>query len=84
MNKINICHISDLHFGIFENKTFSKDGITFNLPDSFINFLERFKKIRHDVILRRIKTRHFILQLEPVKSAEILVEFIDESLKSHN
>ncbi|UCC39694.1 MAG: metallophosphoesterase [Candidatus Aminicenantes bacterium] len=41
MEKINICHISDLHFGIFENKSFSQDGAPFSLPSSFINFISQ-------------------------------------------
>jgi len=38
-NKINICHISDLHFGIFENKSFKTIDENFHLADSLIDFI---------------------------------------------
>jgi len=38
-NKINICHISDLHFGIFENKSFKTIDEDFHLADSLIDFI---------------------------------------------
>lgn len=40
-NRINICHISDLHFGIFENKSFSRTDLTFSLPYSLIGFFSQ-------------------------------------------
>lgn len=45
------------------------------------NFVE-IKKIRADVLLKRIKSKHFVLQLEPLKAAEELVEFMDLVMKT--
>lgn len=38
-NKINICHLSDLHFGIYENKSFSTEDESFSLTNSLIEFI---------------------------------------------
>ncbi|HJX34035.1 MAG TPA: alpha/beta hydrolase [Desulfatiglandales bacterium] len=43
---------------------------------------EKIKKIRHDIILKVIKTRHFILQLEPMEAAKELIEFMDKAVKT--
>jgi pimeloyl-ACP methyl ester carboxylesterase len=43
---------------------------------------EKIKKVRHDVLLKEIKTRHFILQLEPMKASKELVEFMDKAVKT--
>ena len=43
---------------------------------------EKIKKIRHNVLLKKIKTRHFILQIEPLKAAKELVEFMDKAVKT--
>lgn len=45
---------------------------------------EIIKKTRHDVILKVINTRHFILQLEPMKAAKELVEFIETTVKQNS
>lgn len=44
--------------------------------------LDKIKKVRHDVLLKEIKTRHFILQLEPMKASKELVEFMDKTVKT--
>ena len=38
-NKINICHISDLHFGVYENKSFCTEDESFSLAYSLIEFI---------------------------------------------
>lgn len=38
-NRINICHISDLHFGIYENKSFNPEDENFSLTNSLIEFI---------------------------------------------
>ena len=43
---------------------------------------DKIKKVRHDVLLKEIKTRHFILQLEPMKASKELVEFMDKAVKT--
>jgi hypothetical protein len=43
---------------------------------------EKIEKIRHDILLKKIKTRHFILQLEPLEAAKGLVEFMDKAVKT--
>ena len=43
---------------------------------------DKIKKVRHDVLLKEIKTRHFVLQLEPMKASKALVEFIDKAVKT--
>lgn len=37
--KFNICHISDLHFGLFENKSYESVDDSFRVINSFIEFL---------------------------------------------
>jgi len=44
--------------------------------------LDKINKVRHDVLLKEIKTRHFILQLEPMKASKELVEFMDKAVKT--
>jgi hypothetical protein len=43
---------------------------------------DEIKEIRHDVLLKKIKTCHCILQLEPMKAAKELVEFMDKAMKT--
>jgi len=43
---------------------------------------EMINKVRHDVLLKKIKTSHYILQLEPMKAAKELVEFMDKTIKT--
>jgi len=43
-DNIYICHISDLHFGIYENKAYSQVDPTFTLPYSFIEFISGLPK----------------------------------------
>lgn len=40
----------------------------------------RIKAVKKDVILEMIDTRHFILQLEPKRSAEVVVKFMDNAI----
>ena len=39
MEKISICHISDLHFGLFENKSYHEIDHDFRIVNSFIEFI---------------------------------------------
>lgn len=38
-NKINICHLSDIHFGIYENNSFKELDENFSITDSLIEFI---------------------------------------------
>ena len=70
-NKINICHISDIHFGKFENKSLSKGGATISLIDSFTDFV--FK-------LKEDEKPHFLIisgDLTSISSEDEYKQFID-------
>jgi len=52
-SKINICHLSDLHFGTYENKSFPAVDDSFSLTDSLIEFIS--------TNFREEKKPHFLL-----------------------
>ena len=42
-NTINICHISDLHFGLYYNRINNSCSDKYSLTDSFINYISDLK-----------------------------------------
>lgn len=60
---------------------YSFPGSTGELFEPLVrNLPERIKAVKYNANLKTIDTLHFILQLEPKRSSEILVEFMDSVL----